>query len=538
MVQSSATVFEYDYHRRLMTPDADFGAIYTAVAGLQFSIGRLAPDELRATIRALAHVLEERRHKMRRQSYFLHRKVADTLQEILTGADRPDIADEARRVLAYCLSKTGTTALRAAAEALGSLPLFLPAPELPFSGDASPSTHLAWPALLDRVGEKPAGPGFWKGRNLILPLPGKGRILIIKTATRPDERSMLHAEGAWMEHLSRIWPRLCDRPGLFIIPEPISVNGGYVFKTDRLPGAASTATGKTPVFYAAGYISHPDYFSYPNEYEPSRPLSNREVVAILSNGAFILGRLASAGIIHTAPIPLFHNRIQRHRRDDGGLYQWTRGGRLDRWLDSCRYPNIGKTGLRDFEHFVSFHDSPRKLYEYIGAHLLSLVLIAGSCFRNRDASRIGIAPDGSPMDARDLFDPVLLKAVLTRIFYAYYQGFTGRRFSGKPPLDMGRLTARVIEEMGVDRHMEEILRVAEQVAMTDREFAGFLMDRGFQPEKIAKIKKGAADITILTGPHLGAFNSSISLPELTEFSAVTAAVCVAGRFFSDKREGF
>jgi hypothetical protein len=34
-----------------------------------------------------------------------------------------------------------------------------------------------------------------------------------------------------------------------------------------------------------------------------------------------------------------------------------------------------------------------------------------------------------------------------------------------------------------------------------------------------------------TGPHLGAFNNRISLPELTELVAAGAALCIAGRFW-------
>ena len=60
-----------------------------------------------------------------------------------------------------------------------------------------------------------------------------------------------------------------------------------------------------------------------------------------------------------------------------------------------------------------------------------------------------------------------------------------------------------IEEMGVDRHMEEILRKAEQNIMSDQAFVDFLISRGFDKSQIAQMEKGEKDITILTGPHLG-----------------------------------
>lgn len=501
--------------------------MYTAVAGLQFSIPQMSAEQLQTTIRALARVLGNRQHRNPRQSYFLHKKAADTLQEILTESRNPEIADDARQVLVQCLSKSGSTALRAAAETLGRLPANLPVPPTPAPYDQGSVRQITWSSLLDRVSHKPVKNFFWKGRSLIVPLPETNRVLTVKTTLDPDEKPLLYAEGAWMDCLLHAWPRLCERPHIFAIPQPLRIDGFYLFKTALFPKVAA----------ATAFVSEADYFCYPNEHDPSRPLSNKSILAMLSNGAFILGKLAASGIIHTAPIPLFHNRVQRHRRDDAGVYQWPRGGRLDRWLDSCRYPNIGKTGLRDFEHFIAFNESPQKLYEYIGTHLFSLVLIAGSCFRNRDRKRVGFGPDGSPVDARDLFDPILLRAAVNRIFYGYYQGFTGKRFVGRPLLDMDRLTERLIEEMGVDRHMEEILRVAEQQQMTDRKFMDFLLDRGFLPEEIDGMKKGATDITIMTGPHLGAFNRRISLPELTEFSAVTAALCVADRYFNRQRGG-
>jgi hypothetical protein len=92
----------------------------------------------------------------------------------------------------------------------------------------------------------------------------------------------------------------------------------------------------------------------------------------------------------------------------------------------------------------------------------------------------------------------------------------------------------LIDEMGVDRYMEEILRVAEQIAMTDAAFYDFLADRGFSEEQIEKFEKGRADIPILTGPHLGGFNQTISVPELIEFTGATSALCVADRYFRMK----
>jgi hypothetical protein len=197
---------------------------------------------------------------------------------------------------------------------------------------------------------------------------------------------------------------------------------------------------------------------------------------------------------------------------------------------SCRYPNIAATGVRDFEHFESFSGSPRLYYRLIGNHLLSLILIAGSYFRNLSPDRVGLDRDGRPVDVRHLFDPEFLRELIRGIFSMYYEGFTGRPFNEAFPVDLSIFADRLIEEMGVDRHMEEILRVADQLEMTDAEFSAFLGERGYPDERIRTLEKGKADITLYTGPHLGGFNQRISLPELIHFTATAAAWCICDRY--------
>jgi hypothetical protein len=243
-----------------------------------------------------------------------------------------------------------------------------------------------------------------------------------------------------------------------------------------------------------------------------------------------MGRLMALGIAHTAPIPLFHNRAQRHRREDGGRYRWTHRGRLDRWLASCRHPNFGVSGLRDFEHFTSVAGRPVARYEIIGSHLISLLLVAGSYFRQKAPDRVGCDPSGRPVDARELFDRGLLQSIVAGVWEAYYEGFAGRSpAENRSPIPPS-LVDRMIEEMGVDRHMEEILRVVDQEAMSHAMFRSFLQSRGMTATEARLVPKGGADIPLMTGPHLGGFNQPISLPELIDFAAAGAAYCVAGRF--------
>ena len=231
-----------------------------------------------------------------------------------------------------------------------------------------------------------------------------------------------------------------------------------------------------------------------------RPLTPAGFTEVLARNAYLLGKLAGRGVFHEAPIPLFHNRVQQDRRRDHGRYEWFRAGRLDRWLTSCAYPNLGPTGLRDFEHLTIVDDAGVELYRHIGTHLLSLLLVAGSYFRNRNRERVGLDPQGQPVDARDLFDPGALRQIVMAVFRGYYQGFTGKEPGPELPLDLDRLTERMIEEMGVDRHMEEFFRVVDQNQLSDRQFSEFLAERGFSRQQIAEIEKARMTSSSTAGP--------------------------------------
>ena len=93
---------------------------------------------------------------------------------------------------------------------------------------------------------------------------------------------------------------------------------------------------------------------------------------------------------------------------------------------------------------------------------------------------------------------------------------------------------RMVEEMGVDRHMDELLRRDDQAAMTDAAFREFLLARGMAAETVAGLNRGEADVAIPTGPHLGAFNNRTSLPELNEATAAAVAACLAARHARDR----
>lgn len=523
---------------------ADFVTTYMTVANLQYIISQQPDIVTGKTVDTLLDVLEGQEHAGQRQAYFLYKKAADALAAIIENTLDPRLAKHARDGLFYALCHRKEKPYRAAAEALGGLPLTVCGSGPGIHGTAAKDADLpvvSWRSLLESAGLAERSIQMeWRGRSLILCSSHQSRVLVIKTARINDDYALLHSESLWMEFLSENQSVFPWSDIFFQVPEPIRIGGSFLFRVENLPASDSPifrCDDSGPGVSAMGFFAPPEYFCYPNE--PASGSLPAEAVfhEIIARNAGLLGRLTASGIIHTAPIPLFHNRVQRHRRSDQGLYQWPRGGRLDQWLNSCRFPNIGKTGIRDFEHFTLFDGPSRRLYEFIGSHILSLVLIAGSYFRNRDTRRKGLDASGQPVDARDLFDAALFKKTVTAIFENYYQGFTGKAFMEVFPLDLDGLTNRLIEEMGVDRHMEEILRIAEQNAMTEAEFSDFLTGRGFSGETVSLMKKGEKDIPILTGPHLGGFNQRISVPELIEFTAAAAALCISDRYCHEKSIG-
>lgn len=505
----------------------DFTGSYLAVRRIA-ELAETRPEAVAGqTVDALGLMLAEARHAEKTQAPVLYRDAAAVLAG-LTGPGRdPGLAARSLRALERALAAPGRPRM-AAAEALGCLPLDLQGHEPEVTETASPpSTRLG---DVMRAGEARADgpPPVFRGRTLVLEAEGD-RLLAVKLLRQGEDPHGLALEAAWMEALAPLaatFPERCE------IPRPLRFSGSAVIAVPDAPEPPSgrAAHGRQ----ALAYLCPRDYFAYPNDTAPSGRgpfLDGPDFVRAMARSARLLGSLAGAGIIHEAAIPLFHNRVQRQRRQDAGLYDWRRLGRLDRWLESARHPNFGLSGPRDFEHLAAYRGPSSLLYKALGDHFLSLALVAGSYFRFKDPARVGLEANGQAVDARDLFDPELLAEVLDHVFDGYYAGFGGRPRTGPRPFDAAALAGRMIEEMGQDRHMVEMLRVADQEAMTDEAFRDFLVSRGMSVEEAAGLERGAGDVSLATGPHLGEFNGRVSLPELCEFAACAAAACVAGRHF-------
>jgi hypothetical protein len=513
----------------LNDPHFDFIATYHAVADLR-RLARQHPDTLDgATISKITRLLNSQAFSSVRQAYFLFREAASVLTDMATVPCSNGLGEAALAALTSLLVEINGSAHRGVAEALGSLPIHINAPGWKDCSDIDART-VTWPDLLSQNQLIVTNASRTIGRSVVVKTADTKRVLVLKLAKEDDTAAGMEKEIRWMESLKASQYAVDCR---FHIPSPLYVDTHRVFSIDQMPLPPPAAAKLHPDSLAIAFVAHRDYFIYPNDHRTD----GDSACEMLGRNAYLMGYLAARGIIHDAPIPLFHNRTQRLRRSDQGRYQWFRSGRLDRWIDSCAFPNFGLSGLRDFEHLEPFQGNSRCMYRHIGRHLFSLLLVAGSHFRCRDKGRRGLDTNGQPVDARDLFDAKLLERMVQTVFVKYYTGFTGSPPTTAPPVNIDRLIDRMIDEMGVDRYMTELLRRVDQNELTDTEFRDFLMESGYPQDQLDQATRGEKDILITSGPHLGDFNRQISLPELIECVAGMAAVCIGGRYGKNRLAG-
>lgn len=511
----------FSFEEDILTNSSDLTARYMAACNLHLLVKNHPHCVREKTLLTLERMMRNEQLPNHRQSFFLFREIALAMTEILAGQHN-SLSHHALDLLKRLLRTTKNASHRAVTEAIGSLAFSIPCQDIYFESQQAVPV-ITWHELISKTGFMPADDMLYRGRSLTTSLTGTDKILVVKFARNPDDEINLHAEIKWMQYLKTHF-----LPGdiRFDIPEPLQFDGLSLFTLHETPIPPKTKR------IAVAFTAHKDYFSYVNE--PQHLRNFTDFSESMVRNSFLLGFFAALGNVHTAPIPLFHNRVQRNRREDNGLYNWPLGGRLDQWLASCRHPNMGLSGIRDFEHFIAIEQSGEKLYWHIGTHILSLLLVCASYFRNKQSRFFGTDVHGNPIDATTLFNRELLPDLINDIFKGYYRGFVGNEFQQKVPFDTDILTNRIIEEMGVDKHMEEELRLIDQLKMTDKEFRHFLVDRGFSAKKASFTAKDRADIVLQTGPHLGGFNQRISIPEIIEATASMAATCVLGRFTKEQ----
>jgi len=319
------------------------------------------------------------------------------------------------------------------------------------------------------------------GRTLIL--SHDEGVFAIKLALGPEEARNLLVEATMQDRLGRLKEDLGLESS---IPRPLAHDGnpdgnGYLFRLRLfdLPGKVRDDLNLLADPWAICYSPPSGYFTYLND----PVLSSGSVSEGLTRSAHDLAVLARSGLVHEALIPLFHNREQVIRREDRGVYRWWSmiPGRLDRWFESCRYPNLRLSGIADFEHFRQFAAiSAQDLQHLIGDQLLSISLVLASHFRSSGGFR----------------DDLVAEA-LRSIFEAYRLAFVSRKSSSRSVLrsktalsgcvDWDLLASRMREEMGGERYMRGLVR-------------------GGGPD--------GSDLVVENGPNLGLFGGYFPLPEL------------------------
>ncbi|MCG8618943.1 MAG: SidJ-related pseudokinase [Desulfobacterales bacterium] len=490
-----------------------------AVQYLATHIRDYPEDVTSQTVEALASVVESDRFASRKQILFLYGEAADTLV-LLAGRRHLSHSRPIISRLRDLLPSSSGKRLRAVSQALGKLPVHIQRPDVQIGKHIVPEPRsISLNELTSRLGHHGNTSFTWSGRSLMLMNNGNPSGVIKFARSRGNVQELLR-EAEWLAYLA-------GPDETFSVPTPVSIGGCRLFKVN--PPLPSGAPEDLYQGICIAFTPCEGYYEYPNENNTGKSIE--PVMSIFRKNARQLGALTAKGIVHTALIPLFHNRVQQGRRNDNGAYLWEHGGRLDQWLDSCRYPNFARSGLRDFEHMIQT-ESGKDLRHYIGEHLLSFILVMGSCFRSQAPDRRGKDENQCPADTRDLFCPDLFQTLIQDVCRAYFQGlFQGASF---PPLPLSNreLVDELIQFMGRDENMEEMLRVRDQNDMSDTVFERFLRRRGVSDIPA----KGADDIILETGPHLGGFNQTISTPKLIDFLFRYSAICVAFWFENQAEE--
>jgi len=508
---------------QLLNQKLDFSAAYMAV---QYLVTQMesAPESITDnTLDALVFLIESNQFNSQKQVLFLYKEACMALVHMARKSWIPltiRIIPQLQKIL---ISSKGKQK-RAVAQALGRLPVrlkyFEPFVLVPSPFQISLDLLLSCFKNIDPLSVK------WQGRSLMVQTKNNG-VGIIKFAKSKANIAELVNEILWMDFLQKYPPCPATK---FHIPCPVRVEEHSLFEIIH----SSKNLLKNKQFYlqpiAIAYTAKAQYFEYPNEDVLEKNFPIDQIKEIFFRNAHLLGNLTSNGIIHTALIPLFHNRVQQGRRNDNGAYLWEHGGRLDQWLDSCRYPNFALSGLRDFEHLIKISDS-KSLGHYIGEHILSFILVIGSYFRNKAPLKRGKTQCQTPCDTRDLFDRDLFLDLIKGVVEHYYQGITGQPPGLSLFMGLPELTDSLIKKMGMDEHMEEILRVQDQQSMDKTDFAQFLKERGIHDTK--GYTQGEKDIVLITGPHLGDFSQPISIPALIEFLFCLSSLCVSDRFLME-----
>ena len=183
----------------LVKNEYDFSAKYLAVRHLRIII-RTNPEIIRSkTILALNGIFHNPAISNQTQSFFLFREVAKVLSFIAVNPIGQSPAGEAYSVLLNILRTMSGNPHRAAAEALGSLPLSIRGPEIETRTADIPCVN--WQEVLEGAGVTGSDTPSLIGRSIVETVNGNGQLLIVKIALNDGSPRSLHDEALWLNHL-------------------------------------------------------------------------------------------------------------------------------------------------------------------------------------------------------------------------------------------------------------------------------------------------------------------------------------------------
>lgn len=152
------------------------------------------------TIQVLRDVLLSSGFCDQTQSFFLSREAADTLASIIGHAGSECLAAEAICALTNVLGTAPGHAHRAAAGALGSLPVAIQGPKVR-DESIEDVTRVKWHEILEENGGRQCDLPARIGRSLVVGMGEENKLLVVKLAQSEHSVRYIYRALAWMEHL-------------------------------------------------------------------------------------------------------------------------------------------------------------------------------------------------------------------------------------------------------------------------------------------------------------------------------------------------
>jgi len=214
----------------LLNSCMDFSATYMAVSMLEHGLNENISLASSKTVSALYNVILKKVHFFQRQSYFLYRKAANTLSFLASACEDPGLSAESIKRLKQIVADSDGPSHRAAAEALGSLPLKIKGPSLKEQG-MNQVTSIRWDDFCRKTGLNADCDMKCIGRSLVFSV-AKDLLFVIKLSRSESESIALNREALWMEYLQTVKHEF---PVKFDIPTPFRFKEVYLFKLTDFP---------------------------------------------------------------------------------------------------------------------------------------------------------------------------------------------------------------------------------------------------------------------------------------------------------------